>query len=48
MTMEKDDSRLEWTTPKLVFLAHAAEARNNIFSGGDIDATYAGFPNGYS
>ena len=37
-----------WIRPELVVLAGTADARNNISGTGDVDATYSGFPYGYS
>ncbi|MHB1066749.1 MAG: hypothetical protein ACYC2Z_04875 [Candidatus Nanopelagicales bacterium] len=43
-----DAERQQWQAPRLVPLAGSADARNNVSGTGDIDATYSGFPYGYS
>lgn len=40
--------RPAWTAPTLIRLTGTADARNNISGTGDVDATYSGFPYGYS
>jgi|JI10StandDraft_1071094.scaffolds.fasta_scaffold17955_4 hypothetical protein len=43
-----DTERQAWQAPRLVPLAATADSRNNLSGVGDIDATYSGFPYGYS
>ncbi|MDP1820857.1 MAG: hypothetical protein Q8K58_13340 [Acidimicrobiales bacterium] len=43
-----EQSRPVWAAPTLIRLTGSADARNNISGTGDVDATYSGFPYGYS
>ncbi len=37
-----------WVTPKLIPIGNARQSMNSLTGTGDVDATYSGFPYGYS